>query len=273
MKQLVLGALMIGATNIATGCIFVSDDDDGGGGSGIGDISLAWTTDPGCPPGATTAEAIAIRDDGEEFTDLFDCEAGVGEIADLAEGPYDVHINITSEDGNTLFAQSFVEVGVVVIEDLVVDVDEFLILTEEAFFAFSWVITENGEIVPDCEEILRPDLDCIPGAGECDDIGGSCDDVLEVCRAPATGTGIVATFLGDNSLLDTSFDCAPEGDGLSTPFPLGEYTGIVVDLLVQDSPDPDEPEQALITVEIPDSSLEVGNEVVDFEEIEFGFEI
>jgi hypothetical protein len=270
MKQLVLGALMIGATNIATGCIFVSDDDDGGGGgSGIGDISLAWTTDPGCPPGATTAEAIAIRDDGEEFTDLFDCEAGVGEIADLAEGTYDVHINITSEDGNTLFAQSFVEVGVVVIEDTVVDVDEFLILTEEAFFTFDWEITEAGEPI-DCDFIPRDNAPCdIEDDPACDGItNGFCDVDAGVCRGDGEGISIIPTFLDDTELvLDEEYPCAQSGVvDLTEPMPLGDYT-IVFDVFVDDGAGP----ASVLDSEPIDASLVVGNEVEDLGTVLFDF--
>jgi hypothetical protein len=265
---LVFGALFVGATSLATGCIFVSDDDDPDPIDDVGSIEVAWTLDPaGCPPGGDTAELLAVDvATGEEFTDLVNCTDGVNTIDDLLPGLYDVSVNIVSDDRVDVFAVSAVEEDVEVIAGTInTGVPTFNILTEDAFFAFTWDLTEGGAPLA-CDEVPLG-LVCDDGAGDCDGISATafCDAPpggVGECRDIAGGIDIAATLMADDSLNATQFNCE-DGAGTTQPFPLGDYT-IVFAVLDQD-------DASLLDSQAITDSLDIGNEFVDLGNVVFDF--
>lgn len=269
MRTLVLGTLFVGATSLASGCIFVSDDDDDPIIDDVGSIAVSWDLDPDCPVDDNTAELVAVDTaTGEMFTDLVNCTDFSNTIDDLLPGTYDVSVNIVSDDRSFVYAVGAVEEDVLVTAGDTTVVDTFDILLNDAFFAFTWTLTE-GAAPLDCADVPR-NVACTIAGGECDVFpGGICDEVAGVCRAPSSGIDIAATLMDDQSLNATQFNCE-DGEGVTQPFPLGDYT-IVFAVLEDDNEDGEDlaiPES--VTDPITDT-LEVGNEIVDLGNVEFAF--
>ena len=261
MIRFAISALCIGAVGLASGCFIVVDDDDDGG-----DLLLSWTTDPDCPPGANTAELVAAPSSGSRpFTDLFNCTDGIGEIADLPPGIYDVFINITDDSRNTVFATSFAERDVEVFDGDVLTIPRFDILTEDAFFEFAWLLTDSG-IEISCDEVPRNDVACTSD-GQCADLGLTCDTVAGICRGAPSGINVIANLMGSTDLNTTTFDCE-DGSGRTDAFPLGTYTAIEFSVV---DPASGGGEESFLTTDPIDSALTIGNAIADLGTIEFAF--
>ena len=265
MKKMITGALALGATCLlASGCIIVSGDDD----PIDGDINVSWSIDPACPVGATTAQLIARPPGAPTSAGIpatFDCDAGSGFIEAVPPGTYDVFVNITDTSTNTLFAQSFAQADVVVVAGREVTVAPFTILADEAFFGFDWQITEGGSLAPDCAVPVPsyPDPDCnAGGALVCPPASTCASD--GICRVDATRVGFVATFVSDTSVpADSLFECTPEGSGQAGPFPLGDYSDVIISIT--------DPAGASYydSNAMPTAALDVGNEIEDLGTVVF----
>lgn len=262
MRKILFGTVLLGAVSFAaTGCIIVGDDDDdNGGGGSVGDISLAWTVDPGCPAGATTAELTALpTSGGQPFINLFNCTDTVGVIDDVPVGTYDVFITITDGDVNNpfIFAQSFAEAGVSVTRNTTVDVPAFTILSEDAFFSFDWQINEGGSIAPDCA-VPHPnylDPDCNAGGALPCPPDSTCA-VDGACRVDQAGIGFLATLVGNSEIIPADeFVCAPQGTGQAGPFPLGSYSDVIIDIVDANGA------SYYSSEALPAGEIDVGNEV------------
>ena len=265
MRALALGTLFIGATSLATGCIFVSDDDDPDPIDDVGSISVAWDLDPGCPADDNTTEIVAVDTaTGEMFTDLVNCTDFSNTIDDLIPGTYDVSVNIVSDDRSLVYAVSSVEEDVLVTAGDVVEVPTFTILMEEAFFGFTWTLTEGGAPLG-CDEVPFDDTPCNDDAQCTDFTGGFCDLDAGVCRGASTGIDIAATIVGTTNLNATTFNCE-DGEGVTQPFPLAEYD-IVFSVLREDSTG----DGSFLDTDPITDTLDTGNEVVDLGNVEFAF--
>lgn len=210
MKQLVVPAILAASSVLATGCFFVDDDDDDF--SGVGFFGVSWELDPGCPAGATTAQALSQRVDasgnaiGSPIEDLFDCEDGRDTTDPLPLGLYEVTLNITDESTDELFAQSVIVEAELDLDEEVVSVD-FDILTDQAFFFLTWTIDGDEATTAACDAAgadavrvlatLASSGDATTDSRSCDDGGGETsalplgDYVLEIDLVDAAGGGVV----------------------------------------------------------------------------------
>lgn len=235
MKKLVYAALLLGGLSQATGCIITSSDDDGpgggpgGGGGDTAGLGVAWSLDPGCPAGATTIRIAA--DDGSgalPFEDLTDCSAeGVFDVTDLPLGTYDVWIEVIDDDG-ALFAQSGIETVVLDVRGDIVEVPEFVVLTEEAFFQVEWALFDAAT-----------------------EVGLTCEEAA-VDNVSLTASVIPQDINVDP--FDSEWNCEDQA-GITHPMPLGDYTIV----MFANRPDG----AALGATDSFEGSLVVGNEVVD----------
>lgn len=205
MKKLVIPALLLGALQ-STGCIFVAGDDDGGDDVAPGDegnIAASWelvagdqNTPSGCPAGATTAAIIAQRSgDATPFRDLYNCEDGSGTATDLPLGDYTIWVEITDDNGTTLYARSEA-------------VNATLDLAGETVTANFEINVDHGYFDVSYE---------FPTATDCTD-------------PDQDGVSVLSTLSGTTEGYDDVFLCT---DGLApnvattAPLPIGDYTVVV----------------------------------------------
>jgi len=205
MKKLVLGSLMAVLVSQAAGCIITSGEEDAV-------ITANWSLKQQatgqiipCPPTTTTAaiyaQAVdtAFRPVGSPFIDLYDCNDNSGRTAPLPPDVYQVWVQLESEGGGTVYAQSlsaFVDV---------IDVDKTFtttILNDGGYFQFDWDLVDAATNAP---------LTC----GQIPEIGG---------------VGAVSTSVSNpNMFFDDKFDCE-DGTGITGGLLQGAYT-VSVDAL------------------------------------------
>ncbi|MCP4443946.1 MAG: hypothetical protein GY811_01190 [Myxococcales bacterium] len=230
MNKLALSALVIGGLFQATGCIITTDDGDE-----YGSFDVSWSSDSECPAGASAEVFSQDKITEQVFTDIHSCADGSGAAVDLPLGDYDVWVDITSDDGDTLYAQSFAE-------EASIDVDGERVLVAldigTGFFGLTWDLLDTQ------------------GFPLGTTIEAACDEVF------AGGVDIVATMASTTYALVEVFDCG-EGEGVSAPLYLGDYT-LVVDVLDTD-------DAALGTSDPRDETLSVADAVVDLGNFEFKF--
>jgi hypothetical protein len=203
MKKLVLVALAAMVAMTASGCIITSGDDDPI--DEFATITAKWSikniasnnNNLPCPPGTTTAALYnQVIDDngnlvGSPAIDLFDCDDFQGAATDLDPDIYQSWVELTSDGGGTVYAQSLSAIVDVI------DVDktfETTILEDGGYFELSWNLMDaNG--------------------------GGP----LTCAQAGATGVGILTTLTSGGAGIDDLLPCAP-GYGVTGGLLMGSYT-------------------------------------------------
>lgn len=148
MKKLVLGALLAVAS-AATGC---TSSDNGSV------VDVGWTfkhlADGGarsCPVGYDTATIVSQRTDdsthlgfGDKFVDKFDCAAGSGSIVLPDLDSYLVWVQIESDSGASVYAQSNSTYVDTALSYQPVDVE---ILDDGGYFFFEWDVYDGNNLV------------------------------------------------------------------------------------------------------------------------------
>jgi hypothetical protein len=254
MKNLVIAALLCtGLVQLGTGCVIVGDDGEDPppppppppppGDSGfsvawilLGDLTPDDTEDPlveiECESPTDLIQVVSDPDpnfDGDEIVDRYDCIDGVGETAALDPGVYDVWVELRTQDGSQLLAQSDVEPAVALGEEEVVELD-FTFPVDYGTFSLRWDVQDNGA-PSDCEAV------------------------------DSAGVSVVSTLVGEEqTFFDDIFDCDSFA-GESNPIPLGRYT--LSTALLDANEDP------LLTAEAEEISLDFGNQNVDIGTIVF----
>ena len=216
---------MIGGLLQATGCIITSDDGDE-----FGYFDVSWASPDACPAGAAAEVFTQNRVTGEVLTDIYNCVDGVGTTAALLLGDYDVWVDITTEDGSAVYAQSNSLPASLNFDGDVVIVDLPPFSMTSGYFALTWSIADGGGNAL------------------------SCDDAF------AGGVDIVTTAGSTSELLVDVFDC-DAGTGISSEYAIDTYT-IVVDLL-------DSNDAAIDSSVAIEEAITFGNEVVDLGNFDF----
>lgn len=227
MNKLALSALMIGGLFQATGCIITTDNGDE-----VGSFDVAWSTDGACPDGAA-AEIISLDVTTQErFTDIYNCSDGAGVTAGLPLGLYDVWVEITSADGNSLFAQSNAVQGSLTRDGDLLPINVPAFPINDGYFGLTWSLLDGGGAALTCADVF------------------------------SGGVDIVATSASTSEALVDVFNCE-DGTGVSAKYPIDTYT-IVVDVL-------DENDAALGSSVAREESITFGNELVDLGNFDFTF--
>jgi hypothetical protein len=193
----------------AAGCIIVSGEED------VASIEISWRlTQAGatlpCPPTITTAALYAHPVDssgrrlsGEPYIDLYDCNDGVGLIADLPPDEYQVWMELTTEGGGTVHARSprwpdgmlsvdRNDIVNVISSDKDVSIE---LLQDGGYFALSWDLVDSVNT----------------------------SQALTCADALADGVGVVATASGSSTFTDDKFNCEA-GFGITAGLRQGTYT-------------------------------------------------
>ena len=221
---------MLGGLFQATGCVITTDDGDD---LGVGSFSVAWSTDGACPDGAA-AEVISQNVATQEvFTDIYNCTDGGGDTAFLPLGDYDVWVEITSDDGSALFAQSNATAASLVFDGDFIAIDVPTFPMNDGYFGLTWSLLDTGGAPLTCAEVF------------------------------SGGVDIVATSASTSEAVVDVFNCE-DGAAVTPEYPIDTYT-IVVDVL-------DENNAALGSSVAREESITFGNELVDLGNFDFTFE-
>jgi hypothetical protein len=157
--------------------------------------NIATNTETGCPAGFGTVRMISQPLDsrlapvGEPFLDLFDCRDGAHTSAYLPPDIYEVWLEVTTDGGGSLYAQS---------TSRIVDVIE-----RDALFS-AQILNDGGYFLLDWQ--LR---------GETTNQNVSCDAVNSV--------EVLATLSGTTQAIGDKFTCR-DGSGLTAGLLNGAYT-------------------------------------------------
>ncbi|MEO8549417.1 MAG: hypothetical protein ABI678_05575 [Kofleriaceae bacterium] len=201
MKKLVLFSLIIAAVSQATGCIISSGDDDGG----TPRITSTWTiksidgTNLGCPTGFDTAALYsqeidaAGNDLGSPVLDLFDCVAGIGTSAPLADTTYYSWVSIETDSGSSVYAKSTEAFVDLTVENKQLDAR---IYDDAGYFQLMWQLTRASNGAP----VL-------------------CADDPDIDGVESVSTAVV----GSSQAIVDQFDCS-DHFGITSPLPAGTYT-------------------------------------------------
>ncbi|MFN0246757.1 MAG: hypothetical protein ACKV2T_07595 [Kofleriaceae bacterium] len=164
MKKLVLVALTALLAMSASGCIITSGDDDPN--DTFATITAKWSikniasnnNNLPCPPGTTTTALYnQVIDDngnlvGQPAIDLFDCDDFQGAATDLDPDIYQTWIELTTDNGASVTAESLSAIVDVI------DVDktfETTILEDGGYFMASWTLRDAaGGGVLSCAQAL-----------------------------------------------------------------------------------------------------------------------
>ena len=160
MRRLVFVLTVACAATFATGCI-ISSGDDGPPVNDTGAITADWSfhnADPAggvgaalaCPGGFSTAAVTATpTGGGTPVIDLYDCPALTG-TADYPVDQYDVHIDITSGSGGTVYnAGSLLQTVDITTTDESVSED---FIDDGGRFALDWVLVDTGNAQVSCTQ-------------------------------------------------------------------------------------------------------------------------
>lgn len=238
MKNLVIAALLsLAPLTLAPGCIIVDDDDDGDGppiDEPTGGIDVQWNlvsfadAGDGCAAaGVTTIEVVSDPTpgaEGDELRDVFNCDDLGGVTAPTAAGTYDVYLNAWSEDvGSLLVAQSgFQTVDIAGPNDLQ-SLPVFDVYWDAAFFSLSWTLVDSANAEVSCAD------------------------------AGAATVSVDGTLQPSGDLVPAGeFDCEVDGEGITNPVPLGDYSVSVAAL--------DTDKAAVGVAGAVDDQLALGNE-------------
>jgi hypothetical protein len=197
MKKLVLGAALVVAVT-SVGCT-TSD-----GGSDEVAVPVSWkftelstNSSLGCPQGFGTARIVSqVIDErthlgtGQEFTDLFNCSDLHGTIGLPPEGQFLIWVEIESNSGGTLYAQSQETLYDTEFDTGTVDAE---IIDDGGFFFLEWDLYDASNRLVGCS-----------------DAGSSSVEVI----ATALSSGTEST--------DDKFDCA-DHYGVTDPVIAGTY--------------------------------------------------
>ena len=227
MNKLALSALLVGGLFQATGCIITTDDGDE-----FGSFNVTWQSTGACPADAAAEVISQNRATNEVFTDIYFCTDGVGSTASLPLGDYDVWVEITSDDGSALFAQSNALSASLNFDGDFVGVDLPTFPMDEGYFGLTWSLLDGGGNALTCAEVF------------------------------SGGVDIVATSASTSEAIVDVFNCE-DGSAVSAEYPIDTYT-IVVDVL-------DENDAALGSSVARDESITFGNELVDLGNFDFTF--
>lgn len=219
---------MVGGLFQATGCIITTDDGDE-----FGSFNVAWASTGACPADAAAEVISQNQSTGEVFTDIYFCTDGIGSTASLPLGTYDVWVEITSDDGSALFAQSNAVSATLALDGDFVAVDIPVFPMDEGYFGLTWSLLDGGGNALTCAEV------------------GS------------AGVDIVATSASTSEAIVDVFNCE-DGTGISAEYPIDTYT-IVVDVL-------DSQDAALGSSVAREESITFGNELVDLGNFDFTFQ-
>lgn len=194
MKKLVLVALAAIVAMTASGCIITSGDD---GPDPIDDavITAKWSiknlasnnNNLPCPPGTTTAAVYAQPVDdsgnlvGQPRIELFNCDDFQGSTDPLVPDVYQAWVELTSDGGGNVFAQSLSAIVDVIDDDKTF---ETTILEDGGYFMLDWTLRDSvGAAELSCSEAqadnvsldvtvagpstppIAVDLPCGPGFG------------------------------------------------------------------------------------------------------------
>ena len=202
MKKLVLLALTAMVAMTASGCIITSGDDDPI--DEFATITAKWSiknlasnnNNLPCPPGTTTAAVYnQVIDDngnlvGSPAIDLFNCSDFQGAATDLDPDIYQTWVELTSDNGTNVYAQSLSGIVDVITADKTF---ETTILEDGGYFQLSWTLRAA--------------------------VGGA---ELSCSQATANGVSILATLTSGGSGTDDILDCEP-GSGVTAGLRMGTY--------------------------------------------------
>jgi hypothetical protein len=199
MNKLALVSLFSALT---TGCVIEDRYQDPGPGYEDATISGEWSfhsiatkTDTSCPTGFNTVRMISqpvdsnLRATGEPYIDLFDCFDFSHASAPLPPDVYQVWLEVVSDSGTTMYAQSTSRVVDVVERDALFSAE---ILNDGGYFLFDWQLK-----------------------GQSSNSSLSCTGVDSV--------EILSTLSGATQAVGDKFRCG-EGSGLTAGLLHGNYT-------------------------------------------------
>ena len=173
MKKLVLGSLMAVLVSQAAGCIITTNDPEYALINAQWDLQTAPVskTQAGqsipCPPGITTAAVYAqaldasYRRVGQQFIDLYNCDAHSGVSDPLPPDVYETWVELTSGQGGTVHATSTSVNEASPTEDLfvdVLDVDQTFkttILEDGGYFEFDWDLRNAANQPINCGSVSK----------------------------------------------------------------------------------------------------------------------
>lgn len=192
MKNLVLQSLLlVGIASQATGCIITSGDDDGGGGE-LAVVTAEWSfrdvrqdgstaVETDCPAGFNTVAMYNQEIDrsgrpvGSPIIDLFDCIDFRHDSAPLPATVYETWLEVTTNGGGSVYAQSLAAEVDVVNSDKTFKAD---IVNNGGYFQLGWDLRDAGGRALDCADVAELD-----------------------------GIEIHATLQSDDTLITDQFDC------------------------------------------------------------------
>jgi hypothetical protein len=215
MKKLVLGSLLL-IQVLATGCI-ISTGDDGVDPIDEAQITASWRiqnigtaqTNLPCPPNITTAAVYSQEVNtnfdpvGQPIIDLFDCDNGSGATAPLPATEFQVWVELTSEGGGNVYAESPRWPDGMDFRDRndLVDVTEVdkpfdaTLYADGGYFSIGWNLRDAGN-----------------------------GQTLTCAQAIAAGVGVLSTSVSNASnSADDQFNCEA-GFGITGGFLGGQYT-------------------------------------------------
>ena len=200
MSKLALVSLF---ASLATGCVIEDNGyNDPGPDYQDATISGAWSfhniatkTDTACPTGFNTVRMISqpvddnLRATGEPYIDLFDCADFRHASAPLPPDVYQVWLEVVTDSGNTMYAQSTSQVVDVIDRDALFTAE---ILNDGGYFLFDWQLK-----------------------GQSTNTSLSCSGVDNV--------EILSTLSGATQAVGDKFRCG-EGSGITAGLLHGNYT-------------------------------------------------
>jgi len=199
MNKLALGSLLALVASGATGCVIQGEDpyyyEDATITGEWSFVNIATDVRTGCPQGFGTVRMISQpidfdqRPAGEPYIDLFDCADGRHTSAFLPPDVYQVWLEVTSNGGGSLYAQSTSKIVDVVEQDAVFSAQ---ILNDGGYFLFDWQLRGQAS---------NTNLACL----------GS--DSVE----------ILSTLAGTTEAVGDRFRCG-DGSGLTAGLLNGSYT-------------------------------------------------
>ena len=185
------------AASLATGCVVQEEPyyEDATITGAWSFHNIATNTQTGCPAGFGTVRMVSQPLDsrlapvGEPFLDLFDCFDGRHTSAYLPPDIYEVWLEVTSDGGGSLYAQSTSRIVDVIERDALFDAQ---ILNDGGYFLLDWQLrgaTTNQNV--------------------------SCDGIGSV--------EVLATLSGTTAAIGDKFTCR-DGSGLTAGLLNGAYT-------------------------------------------------
>jgi hypothetical protein len=160
-----------------------------------------------CPPGATTAAVNALRaGDQDPYVDLYDCAAGAGAAADLPAGEYEVWVDLASDNGTIIYAQS--ESATLTLDDGELALVDFVIDGYNGFWDVSWTLHNANNTATTCAAV-----------------------------ANQNGVSVLSTNSSTTDALDSVWNCTDGEDPnvvTNDPVPVGDY---VVSVALLDNAD------------------------------------